>query len=324
MLSCLPCEPAESDMSSPTDIVIDNDGIPPPDTLTFLTYNVGLLRFQMFGLTVFSNPPHAGKRLPQIPPTLKSYPADILAIQECYEKRHADFLRESLKDLYPHSARVKSGGLIKFHNGLLVFSKYPIAKCELQRYHKVSSLEYHMATKSSLIVEVNIPGLGRVTFVNMHTTAGGTVDPEHPDADGDREDELRQAAEVCELARADGRIAIIIGDLNCGPEASAGNFNFILQRGFRDTYVEAVAAGKLLGGPEFTWDPKNYLNSIGPHKDSPGQRCDHVLLPTEGMENWHVEQAQVLFDQKVVDVGEGLMSTLSDHHGLMVVIKKQP
>lgn len=43
---------------------------------------------------------------------------------------------------------------------------------------------------------------------------------------------------------------------------------------------EAQAAGKLTDGPAFTWDPANYLNTIGPHSSCPGQRCDHLFIPT--------------------------------------------
>jgi hypothetical protein len=182
----------------------------------------------------------------------------------------------------------------------MILSRYPIASVSLDPYKKVSSVERYLATKSNLVVD---------------------VDPEHPDADADREDELRQAAEACEAATARGNLGIIIGDLNCGPEASAGNFSYILEKGFRDTYAEGAAAGKLESGPLYTWDPQNYLNSTGPHKDCPGQRCDHVLLPHRGMENWRVERVKILFEEKVADVGGGKLSTLSDHHGLLVVLR---
>jgi hypothetical protein len=52
-----------------------------------------------------------------------------------------------------------------------------------------------------------------VTFVNTHTTAGGAVDPENPDVDKDREDELNQALARCKLATDNGEHAVIIGDL---------------------------------------------------------------------------------------------------------------
>lgn len=300
----------------------ENGQTKPVESITFLSYNVGLLRLKMLGMTLFSNPPYAKERLPFIPEGIKSVHADIVAIQECYEDKHAEYLIAALKEMYPYHARMNSGGVFRFHNGLMLFSKFPIKNCTLQAYKKVSSLEYYMATKSSLIVDVDIPGLGVVTLVNMHTTAGGHIDPEHPDADSDREDELRQAYDVCAAVEAEGRLAIILGDLNCGPEASAGNFKYILDKGFRDTYIEGQQRGKLLDGPEFTWDPKNFLNTLGPHKDCPGQRCDHVLLPINGMENWNVDKIHVIFSESIAPIGNSKSSTLSDHHGLIVQITK--
>lgn len=49
--------------------------------------------------------------------------------------------------------------------------------------------------------------------MNTHTTAGGAVDPENPDVDKDREDELNQALARCKLATDNGEHAVIIGDL---------------------------------------------------------------------------------------------------------------
>lgn len=203
------------------------------NTFSLLTYNVGLLRLRLCCCCceVFANPPYAIQRLPHIPGALKSANADVIAIQECYEESHARFITQSLKDIYPYNARENSGGCVKFHNGLLFLSKYPIEESELRPYKKVAALERYLATKSSLVVKTRIPGIGKVTFVNMHTTAGGTTDPEHPDSDLDRQDELLDSINVCSAlggnqnsdpGAADPEVGIIIGDLNCGPEASPG------------------------------------------------------------------------------------------------------
>lgn len=121
-----------------------------------------------------------------------------------------------------------------------------------------------------------------------------------------------------------------------------------------------MEAGRLQDGPKFTWDPENYLNQIGPHAHCPGQRCDHVLLPGtaaapttgdgavieigayssqtsplspysaqptptggEVMATWEVESVRVMFEEQIADIGDGKMSTLSDHHGLLVKLRKK-
>ena len=294
-------------------------------SLTMMTFNVGLLRVEILGIMyVFSNPPYSEQRMLHIPSSLISNPVDILAIQECYDEDHYELLCYSLKELYPHNARVTSGDMLKFHNGLVLFSKFPIIKSVLMPYDRVSSLERFMATKSSLIVDVEVPHLGLVSFVNMHTTSGGTADPHHPDSDLDREDEFRQVSEVCVQAVAEGKLPIILGDLNCGPDLSDGNFNYILNKGFRDTFIEGEARGTVVPGSRYTWEPDNHLNTVGPHSHTPPQRMDHILLPERGMEDWVVEKVEVLFRDKVVDVGIAAPVTLSDHYGLLVkVCKKQ-
>lgn len=314
-------------------------------TFTFVTYNVGLLRLRLCGsgVVVFANPPHAAERLKHIPEALRRYPADVLALQECYEEAHAEYLCEELKDLYPHVARIDSQTTVRFHNGLLVLSRHPIVHARLQPYHRVAALERYLATKSNLIVDIRVHDdddndddddeVWRL--VNMHTTAGGAVDPEHPGTDADRQDELKQAADAA-VENPDASCGIILGDLNCGPEASPENFDYILrERHFRDTYAEAVEAGKLrhpttnttADHPTVTWDPKNYLNAIGPHKDCPGQRCDHVLLPAgddkKNMADWQVERVEIILTEASVSLANRKQSTLSDHYGLLVQITKQ-
>lgn len=255
-----------------------------------------------------------------------------MSIQEVYEDAHAQFLTLSLIDMYPYSSREYSGGCTKFHNGLLFLSKYPVERSELQKLNKVAGIEAALATKSNLIMCVDIPSIGKITLVNMHTTAGGATHPEDPGCDTDREDELRQAIEVCtEVASKEGHVGgIIIGDLNCGPEASPANYAYVLDQGFRDVYVEAQEAGNLLDGPAFSWDPTNYLNEIGPHKDCPGQRCDHVLLTKNtGFDEWTAKSAQIIFSEKFIDIGKKMtkgghpvLSTMSDHHALVVELKR--
>ena len=119
---------------------------------------------------------------------------------------------------------------------------------------------------------------------------------------------------------------IIIGDLNCGPEASKSNYDYLLQDGrFRDVYVEAEQQGRLLEGPAYSWDPENYLNKIGPHAACPGQRCDHVFVAAGGpLDKWVAASAQIIFSEQCIDIGrsDGVCSTLSDHHGLVVTMTK--
>ena len=127
------------------------------ESISFLSYNVGLLRLRLFGmLEVFANPPFCTARLPRQPDAIRALGADIVAIQECYEHAHFMILFNALKDLYPHFARRHSGGCIAFHNGLAILSRWPIVSVELEPLRKVATLEKYMASKCNLNVVVKV------------------------------------------------------------------------------------------------------------------------------------------------------------------------
>jgi hypothetical protein len=107
------------------------------------------------GVEVFANPPYATDRLPFIPPAIRKQKADVVALQGCYEIEHFDFICNELQDIYPYNARVDSGGGMKFHNGLMLLSRWPVLKYELEAMVKVSTLEAYMGTKSTLNVWID-------------------------------------------------------------------------------------------------------------------------------------------------------------------------
>lgn len=313
----------------------------PVDRIRLLSWNVGLLRLRIGGsprAEVFANPPHSDERLPFLPAAILSTSPDIVALQECYEEAHFNFIRDELAPMLPHSARVKSGGCTRFHNGLNLFSRFPITEVTLTPYRQAALLEQLVASKSQLEVTLEVPGVGKVKVVNIHTTAGGSA-PEAEGTDAIREDEIDEAVAACNYATRSGACSavIIIGDLNAGPEASVGNYRHLLAKGWRDAWVAAKEAGACTG-PQYTWDPANFLNSTGPHASCPGQRCDHVFLrsnstftvdpndvnPRDELASWAVEHAQVLFTEPTVALPNGSNSTMSDHHGLLVDIVRPP
>jgi len=285
--------------------------------LILLTWNCGLLDYKLFGcVSVYSNPPHADLRLPYMPAAILRSNADVVVLQEVYAEAHFLYLKEELAATYPFYGRQESGGALAFHNGLVTFSKYPVEKCYLDKYQKVSRLEYYLASKSSLVCTVNIHG-ERYTIINLHTTAGGeSCNPEDADADMDRESELAQALKCAQQALDANEHVILIGDFNCGLEASRGNYEFVLSNNYKDAYLSAVSKT-----PEkrFTWDPTNLLNAVGPHSTTCAQRIDHVMLPKSS--EWEGTSSAIIFDEQVVHI-KGEMHTISDHYGLCVTLSR--
>jgi endonuclease/exonuclease/phosphatase family metal-dependent hydrolase len=292
----------------------------PTRSIRILTYNVGLLEFSMFGVVVFSNPPYAQKRLPFIPIAIRRENADIVCIQECYEDSHARYLINELRDLYPFYARECASG-VRIHNGLLIFSKWKISRSKFVNYEKLSIVESMVVNKGFLEASIDVPGLGYVTIANAHTTAGGEVDPHCTTTENWREAELLQCIHSLRLAEAAGHHVMLAGDLNCGPEASAGNYEFVLQQGFRDLFLDVPQTTKLLDDM-YSWHPKNFLNMHGPHSHTPPQRIDHVMVSSkdEVFMSWSVEDARIVFTEEIVPLrlSSRLSSTISDHYGVCI------
>jgi endonuclease/exonuclease/phosphatase family metal-dependent hydrolase len=155
----------------------------------------------------------------------------------------------------------------------------------------------------------------------LHTTAGGTS-PEACGTDAVREDELQQGIDQCRAAEAAGELGCIIGDVNAGPEASKGNYEFLLAQGFVDCFAELKP--EATGSEACTWDPANVLNKGGVHATSPPQRVDHVLLPRDKwMDVWAVVGADIVFKGTPVALADGSKCTASDHYGLLVTLQKK-
>jgi len=314
------------------------------ESIKLMTYNLGLLRLRiLYKFEVFANPPFADERFAHIPKALAESGADVIALQEIYEDGHVNDLVDAVKGVYPYSARgherdngkwcetdghaketspgvvssifqwptgkIPSG--LKFHNGLLLLSKYPIESYALIKHGKAAQLENAMGSKCMLAVRVRSP-IGPLFLVNMHPTAGGELKPE--EANGLRQEELEEAVALCqnELKADAATKAIIIGDLNCGPDASIVNYEYVLKSGFEDALAEK-------DNTEWcTWDPENPLNKVGPHADAPPQRIDLFLMHKKSC--LESIDASMHFKIPCVETAQGL-STMSDHYGVMTTLR---
>lgn len=290
------------------------------ESIKLLTYNVGLLDFRIFGyFTVFSNPPHSVKRLPFIADAIRSRNADIVVLQEIYDEIHVNLITQKLRDMYPFISRQASGGILQFHNGLVILSKWPVTDQRLVRCDDAANLELLLASKSFLASTIDIPSVGRICVVNVHLTAGGEQDPTSRSSEDCREKELRQVIDFINYEENNGKPCILLGDFNCGPEASAINYEYVIKNGFRDTFLEAVHRSE----QACTWHPDNILNKCGPHSRSPPQRIDHIMISQlDFWKPWEVAEATITFNAEVVPIDSSTKSTISDHYGLEVTIAR--
>jgi len=89
----------------------------------------------------------------------------------------------------------------------------------------------------------------------------------------------------------------------------------IIAAGYHDAFADIHGAAE-----EHTWDADNSLNRIGPHREAPSQRIDHVFVPTSNEARVTPIAAQVVLKKPVVPLRNGNTCTVSDHYGLLVTL----
>jgi endonuclease/exonuclease/phosphatase family metal-dependent hydrolase len=279
---------------------------------SLLTLNAGLLR--LFGSRI-QPAPFVAERLEALPDALLQSGVDLIALQEVYEADHRSRLQSALAQIYGHVACSPDDRRWGLDNGLMLLSKHKLT-FSLHLFEAGMLDERLFARKGVLAAEIELDGL-RLGVFNVHTTAGGAwIHPE------DRRTDRVRAAQITELlGRAAGCAgpAIIVGDLNAGPKVSEENYRLMERGRFVDAhaYCQGPAAEH-----DITWDPKNPLNSNGPHRKCPPQRIDHVFVRAADMERGAVRplHSEVAFREPCVPTSERLV-TLSDHFGVRVSLE---
>lgn len=299
--------------------------------LRVLSYNCGLLRvrFPSLPVTVFSNPPFVDQRFSFLSSKLLESNADILALQEIYEDDHASHLINRLQPMYPYSYRDSCSKKWQFHNGLIFFSKYPIKSNRLIKHSRSAFLEKCFGSKCMQSVEVSSP-IGDILFLNLHCSAGGHKHPESEEINKIRESEILEAIEAgdkfVEKQKKNGggknSKVIILGDLNCGPDASPMNYNLLKSYGYVDGALNYICKETSNQDSFITWCPKNKLNARGVHRHLPPARIDHVFVK-EGS-NLEVADLTMKFKEQIVPTDSFDQNvTLSDHYALDALIQVQ-
>jgi endonuclease/exonuclease/phosphatase family metal-dependent hydrolase len=269
--------------------------------LTLVSFNAGLLNLSACGRTILEPAPHTEERLKHVAKALAELDADIILLQEVYRKDHCERIIRELG--YPYAIQSRDRFLLR--SGLMVLSKYPLQGNYIPFSERL--IEDRIADKGMIAARALTPE-GSVAIVNVHPTAGGRLHPEHPQVEHVRSAQLTQAMEELTRLGDIANVLILAGDFNTGPEASPGNFQEMLDQGYRDTF-------RANGAYRFTWDPNNPLNAQGPHAHCPPQRCDHVLIKGEVAE----AKTDIVLTDPVVNVPNGTC-TVSDHYGLLSTI----
>jgi endonuclease/exonuclease/phosphatase family metal-dependent hydrolase len=281
--------------------------------LRVLTLNVGLLSWNLFGMPVFENPSFVEQRSRRLPEALDGDSFDVACFQECYSDAHFRRIARALAATHPHAARIGSGGL-RFHNGLAIVSRFKIAHARLHRHRAATFAESVLATKAMLVAAVEVPGVGRVSIVNVHLSAG--LNPTGDAAVAVRGRQAGELTRLCGALKDECEFVVAMGDFNAGPEADDRTYRGLVGSGFRDAWAWVHGPDV----PGHTWDPSNPLNAGGVHGGCPGQRCDHVfLLAGRSARGFAFADCKIAAAEELRLDG-GVSSTVSDHYGVAATI----
>jgi endonuclease/exonuclease/phosphatase family metal-dependent hydrolase len=285
------------------------------NALSIFTFNTGLVRIEMFGKKLIEPMPHVNERAEMLPQAISSQRADVVALQEIYDTRDQENVIQSLQGTYPFVVTSGIHRAVGMNDGLMILSRFPITECGFQAYRK-NLLDDHLFTlKGVLWVNIDTPENGRIRLTNTHTVAGGLFrHPENPSMDAVRAEQFTQLHGLIQHGNADHRIAV--GDFNAGPEASPGNYEWLLSKGYADTYAVKNPNPVDQG---VTWDLANPMNCDGPHKTSPPQRIDHILVHQPGT-SFQVIKSKIVLDQPRTATS-GTQTTVSDHNGLVSTVQ---
>jgi len=282
--------------------------------LKILTYNVGLLRIKFFGRTVVEPAPYVDERYACLAPALLASGADIIALQEIYDRDQQARLVHELAAAYPYCEFSPTRPWHRLGAALMIFSKFSITEAQYILFKDVPFDERIFVDKGMILVTIKAGPFGTIKLANTHCTSGGAIhNPEGNFTNHARSKQYRQVFDVLDRDRSVARFAV--GDFNAGPEASAENYRELQSHG----YTSAWTACHQLSAP--TWDPKNELNAHGPHRATSAQRMDHILFHNGEHGAIKTIKAQIVLSEPCVEVPAGKV-TISDHYGLVAELEK--
>lgn len=281
--------------------------------IKFITFNLGLLDYKILGKTIFSNPYYSNERIIHIPNALLKYDADIIAIQECYDDAYVNFIKNKLKLLYPYVARKdKKRNMLQLHNGLIIFSKFPIKSVNLFPYSNSDIVENYFGNKCLLVTEI-IFNNQVISLFNIHLTAG-SYNPESLTSTNHRLSQIKEVLLITNHYKSRNTIPIILGDFNSGKIRTNKNYYLMLNNGFIDTHDKINNNDKI----NFTWSPNNVQNSV--HNNAQVDKIDHLFYHNSD-KNIKILDSKIILYEKNIKLKNNQYCGLSDHYGLLTTIE---
>jgi endonuclease/exonuclease/phosphatase family metal-dependent hydrolase len=283
------------------------------DTLRLLTFNLGLLGFELKSRWRMPVDAHLRERLAAAPLVLSSVEADVIALQEIYSPADRRLLTRAMAARYPFSAgSPKMRSLTG--NGLMVLSRFPILHSSFMPCHSAPLWTLPFWRQGLFAAEIELPLIGRTRLINVHIAS--SVPFGHADSNASKANRNREIGQLLSAANAQGQRAILMGDFNASPEVHPEDYFRIIDAGYLDAFV----ASNPHTSRGFTWDSANPLNARGRFHDAPSQRIDHVFVPDIQSPWLKPISAQIVLQDRAISTASGVRIPLSDHYGMLVTL----
>jgi endonuclease/exonuclease/phosphatase family metal-dependent hydrolase len=236
---------------------------------------------------------------------------DIIAFQEVWSDATWDYLVEQLD--YPFVAYRPSRGRLRgrLGNGLLVLSRYPLARERVRRFSAFTHVQEFFASKGALFVDV-LTAQGPVTLINTHLGSGLS-----PRVTQRRVTQLR---ELCGWIRTvpEEHPVILAGDLNLSPDSEPYR---VLNDWVRAHYDGASGDTFLQANPDapgYTYYRSRSRPRHGAGPWLPAHRIDYIFVLSS---RESTVQLRMLASDVVLNVPG---APLSDHCGVLTRIEITP
>lgn len=277
------------------------------DSLRVLTWNIQLLPTPARSV---GRP----ERAKVIADQLKARNYDVVVFQEAFHKKGRKILIKELSAKYPYRTDVlnKKAIALKTNGGVILFSRYPIAKTSEIRFKKRSGID-KMSRKGALLAELNINGKA-VQVAGTHLQAFGADEIMYA-----QYEQIKQ--ELIARHQRPGVPQLICGDFNTLkqvpdtiPAGISPEMIRRLPRYERMLTVLDAKDGPLAGPQQFTMDRP--FNDMCVTRKEFRLLLDYILLRPNGFENLSIHRrVRIIRHPWHADHQD-----LSDHFGLEAVL----
>lgn len=241
-------------------IAYDGSGESSEKKISVMTWNVKLLP----RIATFLKH-YPVKRAKIIPTKLIEENADIISLQEAFDRTSLRILRKKLQSVYPYTAGFKnrSGITFKKAGGVIIFSKYPVKELESIAYDNSIGID-KFAKKGALLVEVDHP-VSKFQVLGTHMQAGGG-----------KEIKIGQYQQAAALLKRHEKTGV--------PQFATGDFN----TKYADTllYPKLLQSLEMEDGPissELKVTSDHLLNDMDSYDPNRRHLIDYVFLKPNGV-----------------------------------------